>query len=108
MRALGFVVSGMWRRLMFRTTFIVISGSVGKTTAKDAIALVLGSHFLTYKTTGSFNHYIGITRNLLAVRPWHRYAVIEVGIERPGQLKWVALTTKPDIAVWVNVARLHT
>jgi len=107
LRALGLVVSGIWRRLMFRTTFIVISGSVGKTTAKDAIALVLGAHFPTYKTTGSFNHYIGITRNLLAVRPWHRYAVIEVGIERPGQMKWFALTTKPDIAVWVNVAQLH-
>ncbi len=77
---------------MFRTTFLVISGS----------------HFPTYKTTGSFTHYIGITRNLLAVRPWHRYAVIEIGIERLGQMKWFALTTKPDIAVWVNVARLHT
>ncbi len=107
LRALGLVVSGIWRRLMFRTTFIVVTGSVGKTTAKDAIALVLGAHFSTYKTTGSFNHYIGITRNLLAVRPWHRYAVIEVGIDRPGQMKWFALTTKPDIAVWVNVARTH-
>ena len=107
LRVLGLVVSGIWRRLMFRTTFIVVTGSVGKTTAKDAIALVLGAHFPTYKTTGSFNHYIGITRNLLAVRPWHRYAVIEVGIDRPGQMKWFALTTKPDIAVWVNVRRTH-
>jgi UDP-N-acetylmuramoyl-tripeptide--D-alanyl-D-alanine ligase len=108
LRGLGLIVAGIWRRLMFRTTFIVITGSVGKTTAKDAIAQVLGSHFPTYKTTGSFNHYIGITRNILAVRPWHRYAVIEVGLERPGQMKWFALTTRPDIAVWVNVTRSHT
>lgn len=93
---------------MFRTTFIVITGSVGKTTAKDAIAKVLATQFPTAKTRGSLNHYYGLMQSILTVRPWHRYAVIEVGIERPGQMKWFALTTRPDIAVWVNVARLHT
>ena len=92
---------------MFRTTFIAVSGSVGKTTAKDAIALVLGQHFSTYKTRGSANHYDGVTRSLLSVRPWHRYAVIEIGLDRPGQMKWFTLASKPDIAVWVNVARTH-
>ena len=93
---------------MFRTTFIVITGSVGKTTAKDAIAKVLATKFPTAKTRDSLNHYYGLMQSILTVRPWHRYSVIEVGIERPGQMKWFALTTRPDIAVWVNVARLHT
>ncbi len=92
---------------MFRTTFIAVSGSVGKSTAKDAIALVLGEHFRTYKTSGSSNHYDGVTRSLLSVRPWHRYAVIEIGLDRPGQMKGFTRTVKPDISVWVNVARTH-
>ncbi len=100
--------AGIWRRLMFRTTFIAVSGSVGKSTAKDAIALVLGEHFCTHKTSGSANHYDGVVRSLLSVRPWHRYAVIEIGLDRPGQMKRFARTVKPDIAVWVNVARTHT
>jgi UDP-N-acetylmuramoyl-tripeptide--D-alanyl-D-alanine ligase len=108
MRVLWLLVAGFWRRLMFRTSFIVITGSVGKTTAKDAIAKVLTTQFPTAKTRGSLNHYYGLMRSMLTVRPWHRYAVIEVGIERAGQMKWFALTTKPDIAVWVNVTRSHT
>jgi UDP-N-acetylmuramoyl-tripeptide--D-alanyl-D-alanine ligase len=107
-RAVLLLLAGVWRRLMFRTTFIAVSGSVGKTTAKDAIGLVLGKNFRTYKTVGSANHYTGLTKNLLSVRPWHRYAVIEIGLDRPGQMKWFAYTVKPDIAVWVNVARTHT
>lgn len=106
-RAVLLSIGGIWRRLLFRTTFIVISGSVGKTTAKDAIAEVLAAYFPTYKSPGSRNHFVGVFKNLVSVMPWHRFAVIEVGLDRPGQMKWFALATKPDIAVWVNVARAH-
>ncbi len=101
-------VATIWRRLMFRTTFIVVTGSVGKTTAKEAIATVLSAHFPTHKSRGSQNHYDGLLKTILRVRPWHRYVVIEIGVERPGQMKWLAWAARPDIAVWINVAGTHT
>ena len=101
-------VATIWRRLMVRTTFIVVTGSVGKTTAKEAIATVLSAHFPTHKSHGSQNHYDGLFKTLLRLRPWHRYAVIEIGLDGPNQMKWLAWAARPDIAVWINVARTHT
>ncbi len=98
----------IWRRCMFRTTFIAVTGSLGKTSCKDAISAVLASRFPTVSTTGSANHFGGITKTVLRVRPWTRYAVVEVGIVKPGQMKRFARALKPDIAVWISVARTHT
>lgn len=101
-------VAGLWRRLMFRTTFIAITGSVGKTSCKEAIAEVLSTRFPTLRTRGGNNHFRGVFRTILRVRPWHRYCVIEIGLDRPGQMQRFARAVRPDIAVWVSVARTHT
>lgn len=101
-------VAWVWRRLMFRTTFIGVTGSVGKTTCKEAIAEVLSSRFPTMRTRGGDNHFRGVFRTILRVRPWHRYCVIEIGLDRPGQMKKFGRVVKPDIAVWVSVAKTHT
>lgn len=93
---------------MFRTTFIAVTGSVGKTSCKDLIAEVLEVRYRVVRTRGSRNHYSGIARTIFAVRPWHRFAVIEVGLDRPGQMVSFARAIEPDIAVWVSVARTHT
>jgi UDP-N-acetylmuramoyl-tripeptide--D-alanyl-D-alanine ligase len=45
---------------------------------------------------------------LFRVRPWHRYAVIEVAIDQPGQMKWFGRVVRPDVAVWLSTARTHT
>jgi UDP-N-acetylmuramoyl-tripeptide--D-alanyl-D-alanine ligase len=107
-RALVLIAGGIWRRLMSRTTFIAITGSVGKTTCSEAIAAVLSSRFPTISTAGGGNSHKGIARTIARVRPWHRYAVIEIGIDGPGQMKRLARSVKPDIVVWVSVARTHT
>lgn len=97
----------VWRRLMFRTTFIAVTGSLGKTSCKDAITAVLRSRFRIISSRGNSNHFLGVTRTVLRVRPWHRYAVIEVGIVKPGQMARFARALQPDIAVWVSVANTH-
>ena len=101
-------IAGLWRRLTFRTTFIAITGSVGKTTCKEAIAEVLSSKYPTLRTRGGNNHFRGIARTLLRVRPWHKFAVVEVGLDRPGQMETFARAVRPDIAVWISVAKTHT
>lgn len=97
----------IWRRMMFRTTFIAVTGSLGKTSCKDAIAGVLGARFRIVSSRGNSNHYGGIMKTVLKVRPWHRYAVIEVGIVKPGQMVKFARALRPDVAVWVSVANTH-
>lgn len=100
----------LWRRMLPRTTFIAVSGSVGKTTTKELLANILEQFAPTARTPGNCNHrkFGGPEATLLSVRPKHRFAVIEAGIERPGDMRSVARLIKPDIAVMLDVKRCHT
>jgi UDP-N-acetylmuramoyl-tripeptide--D-alanyl-D-alanine ligase len=98
----------VWRRLMIRTTVLAITGSVGKTTCKDALAAVLSTVAATHKTLNNQNDETGVPRTLLAMRPWHRFAVVEVGTGTPGQIRRLARIVKPDVAIVLSVARTHT
>ena len=98
----------LWRRLMFRTTVIAISGSVGKTTAKECLAAALSSQASTHKTRNNENDVHGVPRTLLGLRPWHRFAVIEIGVGAPGDMKRLARMARPNIAILLSVARTHT
>ncbi|MBZ5606599.1 MAG: hypothetical protein LAO79_30280 [Acidobacteriia bacterium] len=99
----------VWRRLMFRTRFIAITGSVGKTTTKDLTAGILGAMpAATISNFGSENTTREIASTLLRVRPWHRFAVLEVATARPGHIANSARMVAPDIAVVLSVARTHT
>jgi UDP-N-acetylmuramoyl-tripeptide--D-alanyl-D-alanine ligase len=97
----------VWRRLMFRTTVIAITGSVGKTTAKECLAAILEQHARTFKTPGNANGLINVPRVLCGLRPWHRYAVIEVATASPGQIAHSARLVKPDIAIVLHIAGTH-
>jgi UDP-N-acetylmuramoyl-tripeptide--D-alanyl-D-alanine ligase len=97
----------VWRRLMIRTTFIAITGSVGKTTAKECIAAMLASHGPTVRTFDTQNGRFFVCRAILRVRPWHRFAVIEVATNGPGTLWPEARVLGPDIALILGVAQTH-
>lgn len=104
------VAAYVWRRLLFRTTFLVVAGSVGKTTTKELLAAILQRHAPTARTPGNCNHskFGGPEATLLSVRPWHRFAVIEAGIERPDDMAAAARLLKPDVALMLDVKRCHT
>jgi UDP-N-acetylmuramoyl-tripeptide--D-alanyl-D-alanine ligase len=107
-RAALYATACVWRTLMFRTTFIAITGSVGKTTAKEALAATLESRGRLVKTDVSRNELTYLIRKVLSVRPWHRYAVLEVATDGPGWMKRMAWLARPDIAVILRVARTHS
>jgi UDP-N-acetylmuramoyl-tripeptide--D-alanyl-D-alanine ligase len=107
-RAALYVAAYVWRALMFRTTFIAITGSVGKTTAKEALAAILATRYTIIKTDVSHNHLTDLMRLMLRVRPWHRYAVLEVATDGPGWMKRMAGLARPHIAVILRVARTHS
>jgi UDP-N-acetylmuramoyl-tripeptide--D-alanyl-D-alanine ligase len=107
-RASMYGAAFVWRALMFRTTFIAITGSVGKTTAKEALATILGTRYSIVKTHVSRNQLMHLARLILSTRPWHRYAVLEVATDGPGWMKRMAWLARPHIAVILRVAITHT
>lgn len=97
----------LWRTALVRTTFVAITGSVGKTTAKDCLAAILEQLGPTVKTLRSNNGGPWIARTILSARPWHRFVVLEVGIDQPGHMLRHALLVRPDVAIELAVASPH-
>lgn len=99
-----------WRRLLVNTTFIAITGSVGKTTTKEILSAVLAHRHSVTCTPGNANlrRFRGLEATILGTRPWHRYAVIELGTEKPGDMASAARFLKPDIAIVLDVKHCHT
>ncbi len=100
----------VWRRVLFRTTIIAISGSTGKTTTKELLAEILSSKFPTVKTSGTWNAYKfgGVAGTILSVRPWHRFAVVETAIEAPGDMDPLVKLLRPEVVVMIGVKRCHS
>ncbi|MGA2435686.1 MAG: Mur ligase family protein [Bryobacteraceae bacterium] len=92
---------------MFRTTFIVVTGSVGKTTATNCLSAMLSSCFDISATRGE-NSREAMAAAVLRTRPRHRFTVIENGTKIPGALRRTAWTLAPDTAVVLAVARVHS
>lgn len=97
-----------WRSLLSRTTVIAITGSVGKTTAKECLFAILAAHSPTTKTPANDNGRFGVPRTLLQTRSRHRFAVLEAGVDRPGQMIGCSLLVRPDVTLIVSVARAHS
>jgi len=120
------------RIVLMRTTpkIIAVTGSVGKTTTKDAIFAVLSPHLHVRKSDKSFNSDIGVPLAILGLENgWHdpliwivnifrglalalfpkdypRWLVIEVGADRPGDIRKIARWLRPDIAVITAVPEI--
>lgn len=110
-RRCGFLLAPaawVWRRLLVRTTFIAVTGSLGKTTAKECIAAALSSAGPTFRSYRNQNANVSIALNLLRVRPWHRFAVIETAAAAPGRMARPARLVGPDVAVILSVNRTHS
>jgi len=105
--ALMYAAAFVWRRLLFRTTFIAITGSMGKTTTKECLAGILGARYSTACSVANQNDFSGVPRSVLRVRPWHRFAVIEVAANGLDLMRRSARLVRPDIAIILLVARNH-
>lgn len=96
------------RALLWRTTFIAITGSNGKTTATRCLADILGSQASTQATRINRNTMPGITETIAFCNPFRtRYAVLEVGAGKPGAIGKAARLIRPDIAVVLSVFLEH-
>ncbi len=88
-------------------TLCAITGSNGKTTTKDLLAAILGASAATHATAGNYNNQLGLPLTLLGLEDRHRFAVVEVGASRPGDIAELAPLAAPDVAVITNAAPAH-
>ncbi len=104
-KALGDFAS--WYRDQFTIPVISVTGSVGKTTAKDMIASVLSSKYTVHKTQGNFNNTIGLPLTLFQLEDSHEMCVLEMGMDTVGEIDYMAKIAKPDVVVITNVGVAH-
>jgi alanine racemase len=86
---------------------IGVTGSVGKTTSRRAAAAVLAAAGPTFQSRRSFNSLLGLPVALARLEPAHRYAVLEYGSDRPGEIARLAALFPPRVAVITAVAEAH-
>ena len=91
-----------WHGLM-----IGVTGSAGKTTTKDLVHAVLASSAPALKTEGNLNNHWGVPLTLLQLRPEHRAAVVEMGMNAPGEIASLAALARPSAAVITNAGVAH-
>ncbi len=89
------------------TLFIGLTGSNGKTTTKDMLALILQRSGKTLSTRGNLNNHIGLPLMLTEWEPDHRYALLELGTSMPGDMDLLADLLRPQVALITNVGKDH-
>lgn len=99
-------IAGFYR-CQFEIPFVGVTGSVGKTTAKEMISAVLSAKFDTLKTEKNFNNELGVPLTLFRLRENHEAAVVEMGISDFGEMTRLAEMVHPDIAVFTLIGDAH-
>jgi len=107
-QALG-TLAAYWRN-RFNVPVVAITGSNGKTTVKDMLALVLSAaagEEAVLATTGNLNNHIGVPLMLLRLRERHRYAAFEMGMNHLGEISYLARLASPSVALVTNAGVAH-
>jgi len=95
-----------WRAAS-RALVLGVGGSNGKTTTKELLAAILAGAGPTLATRGNLNNHIGVPLTLLRLEPAHRYAVVEMGANHPGEIAALAAIANPAIALVTNAGDEH-
>jgi UDP-N-acetylmuramoyl-tripeptide--D-alanyl-D-alanine ligase len=99
-------VAAAWRS-RFSPLTVGVTGSIAKTSTKEAIAAVLGRRFVTLKSEGNQNNEVGLPLTLLRLGPEHEAAVLEMGMYVGGEIAQLAAIARPSIGVVTAVREVH-
>ena len=97
----------VWHKEQFRIPFVGVTGSVGKTTAKDMIASVLSVKYKVLKTEGNFNNNVGLPLTLLRLDRSVQIGVVEMGMDRFGEIDYLGDIVRPEVGVITNIGDAH-
>jgi UDP-N-acetylmuramoyl-tripeptide--D-alanyl-D-alanine ligase len=96
-----------YHRKKFDIPVIGITGSNGKTTSKELINAVLSAQYNTLATIGNLNNHIGVPLTLLRLNNNHEIAIIEMGANKPHDIKELCDIAQPNMGIITNIGKAH-
>jgi UDP-N-acetylmuramoyl-tripeptide--D-alanyl-D-alanine ligase len=103
----GLHALGAFARARFTGSVVAVTGSVGKTTTKEMLRLALGASGRTHASVASYNNHWGVPLTLARMQPDDDFAVIEIGMNHPGEIAPLSILAGPDVAVITSVEATH-
>ncbi|AFC75092.1 UDP-N-acetylmuramoyl-tripeptide--D-alanyl-D-alanine ligase [Rickettsia parkeri] len=97
----------LYKRENSKAKFIAITGSVGKTSTKEALKVLLQHDFLVFASRGNFNNKLGMLINLASMADDTEYAIFELGMNHKGEIRELVQILKPNIAMITNISEAH-
>jgi UDP-N-acetylmuramoyl-tripeptide--D-alanyl-D-alanine ligase len=104
-RGLQEIARDIRRRSGARVT--AVTGSAGKTTTKEIAADFLSAQYRVFRNKGNLNNHIGLPLSLLELRARPDVAVVELGMNHPGEIRTLIGISEPEVRVWTNVGDAH-
>ena len=105
LRAFGDLAS-FWRG-RHSISVVAITGSNGKTTTKEMVAMILSRSWKILKNHGTFNNLVGVPLTLLQLDSTHEAAVIEMGMNQPGEIERLTEIVQPSVGMITNIQPAH-
>lgn len=103
----GLEALGRAGRARTQARVVAVTGSVGKTSTKEMLARMLGDQGKTHASVASYNNHWGVPLTLVRMPQDTEYAVIEIGMNHPGEIEPLARMTRPHVAMITTVAAVH-
>jgi len=97
----------LWWRKQWPGRVVAITGSNGKSTTKEMAASILFLEANIKKSPGNYNNLIGLPLTILSLKGVHQAAVLEMGMNRPGEIRRLAQIADPHIGLITNIAQAH-
>lgn len=94
-------------RALWGGRLVAVTGSMGKTTTRNFTARLLAERFQVLESPGNFNNHIGVPLTLLRLEERHELAVVELGMNHPGEIAALGRICRPSDALLTNVAPVH-
>ncbi|NUX01216.1 UDP-N-acetylmuramoyl-tripeptide--D-alanyl-D-alanine ligase [Wolbachia endosymbiont of Madathamugadia hiepei] len=107
LKALHDIASYYVRNVLVNAKVIATTGSVGKTTTKDMLHTVLSQYGVSHVNEGNLNNNIGLPLTVLKAPESCQYLILEMGMNKAGEIKELSKISNPDIAVITNVEPAH-
>jgi len=96
-----------YHRSTLTIPIIGLTGSNGKTTTKELIASVLNKKYSVFATKGNLNNHLGVPLSILSIKKSHEIAIIEMGANHIGEIRFLSEISMPDYGLITNIGKAH-